>query len=138
MKKLVFIFLFALVASVASAQTGSLISTTNSTAIDTVTNTGARSQVLAIAGPQAVVTIISTVTEISGTTDGTVKLYGSIDGTNYALIDTNDFEPADQTAAQSYAWNVVPSKYAYYKVTYTGAGTMAAKLSSKALWRKEP
>jgi len=137
MKKLVLFFiLLSAFNAFSQSKSGTLLSESNGTAIDTVTNTGTKSQVLAIAGVQDVVTILSTVTEISGTTGGTVKLYGSIDGTNYALIDTNTFSPADQIAAQSYAWSINPSKYTYYKVTYVGSGTMSAKISTKALWRR--
>jgi len=111
-------------------------STTTGLALDTVTNTGARSQVLRVPGFANTITILATVTEISGTTAGTVKLYGSLNGTNYAEIDTAQvFSPADQVAAQSFKWNVNPSQYTYYKVTYTGAGTMAAKLATGLLKR---
>lgn len=136
-------FLFAvmilMVSFNASAQTEgtmrSLISTTNSTALDTVTNSGVRSQLLRVPGSFSAVTIVATVTEINGTTAGSVRLWGSLDGTNYALVDSNTFSPADQVAAQSYAWQVKPSTFTYYRVTYTGAGTMAAKLSSRILRR---
>lgn len=113
-----------------------MLSTTTGLALDTVTNTGARSQVLRLAGPNTIITIISTVTEITGTTAGTVKLYGSLDGVNYAEINSsNVFSPADILTAQSYAWHVNPSQYTYYKVTYTGTGTMAAKLATGVLRR---
>ncbi len=138
-------FLFAamalLVSFSASAQTegtlASLLSTTNSTALDTVSGSVPRSQVLRVPGSYGVITVVTTVTEISGTTAGTVKLYGSLDGTNYALVDTNYFSPADQAAAQSYAWHIKPSTFTYYKVTYTGTGTMSAKLATKLLRRKD-
>jgi len=135
MKNLILVFLLALTVP-AFAQSGSLKSVTNGSALDTVVNTATKSQFIQIAGSQAFVSVITTVTEISGTTGGTVKLYGSIDGVDYALIDANTFIPADQTAAQSFAWSVTPSKYAFYKVTYVGTGTMSAKIATKALWRK--
>lgn len=136
-------FLFAamilMVSFAASAQTEgvtrSMISVANGTVLDTVNNTGVRSQLLRVPGSYSAVTIVSTVTEISGTTAGTVKLWGSLDGTNYALVDSNYFSPADQVAAQSYAWQVKPSTFTYYKVIYTGAGTMSAKLATKILRR---
>lgn len=128
-----------MVSFAASAQTEgtlrSLVSTTNGTALDTVNNTNSRSQLLRVPGSYSAVTVLTTVTEISGTTAGSVKLWGSLDGTNYALVDTASFSPVDQAAAQSHAWQVKPSTFTYYKVTYTGAGTMSAKLATKILRR---
>lgn len=111
-------------------------STTTGLALDTVTNTGVRSQVLRSPGFANVVTIVATVTEISGTTAGAIHLFGSLDGVGYAEIDTTKvFSPADITTAQSYAWHVNPSQFTYYKTTYTGAGTMAAKVAVGLLKR---
>ena len=132
---LTFALLAVFSASYSQSTVSNMLSASNGTAIDTVTDAGTKSQVLQISGFRDVVTIVSTVTEISGTTAGAVNLYGSVDGTNYALI-TGTFSPADQAAAQSHYWSVDPSKFAYYKVVYVGAGTMAAKISSKALVRK--
>lgn len=125
----------------ANAQTDivqSMMSSTNSTALDTANNTTAKSQVLKITGNWDVITIVTTVTEINGATAGTVKLYGSLDGqsSTYALIDTNYFSPADQTAAQSYKWELDKCRYVYYKTTFTPTGTMSAKFASTTLRRK--
>lgn len=119
------------------AQAVPLISTTNSTAIDTVINAGVRTQRLALAGYQDNVSIVSTVTKISGTLGGTIKCYGSLDNTNWVLVDANTFTVTD-VATQSYEWKITPSRFAYYEIIYTGVtGPMSAKLSTKMLGRKK-
>lgn len=122
--------------SKAQSNLGTLLST-SALALDTVTNTGTEVLTLAVAGPKSSVTIAVKVLEISGTTAGAVKLYGSIDGgTTFALLDgAGTFSPTDVTTAQSYAWHVKPSAFTHYRVSYTGAGTMVASFSAKALWR---
>lgn len=120
----------------AQSNIGNLLSV-HSLPLDTVVNTAAESLTIAVAGPQANVSIVATVTEISGTTAGTVRLWGSIDGTIYALVDgAGTFSPADVAGAQSYAWKVSPSAFTSYRLIYTGAGTMSAQFKAKALWRK--
>lgn len=140
MKNLLIAVLFIIVSSFgASAQSnlGTLLSV-HGLSTDTVTNTAAESMTLGVAGYQASVTVVATVTEISGTTAGSVKLWGSIDGgTTYALLDgAGTFSPADVTGAQSFAWHIKPSAFTHYRVIYTGAGTMAAQLKARVLWRK--
>ena len=142
MKKILFALSLCLITAASFAQTTEptykpLLSATNGTALDTATNTTAKSQLIRLPGTADVVTICATVTEISGTTAGTVKLYGSLDGVGYAEIDTAKvFSPADQVAAQSYYWSVNPSKFTYYKTTYTPTGTMAAKIKVGVLVKK--
>ena len=103
---------------------------------DTVTNTGtvALSGRVVGSGTLAVQVVV---TEISGTTAGTVSLHGSLDGTSYALIDSVTFSPADVTSAQGFIWKSDEVYAPYYRVTYTGSGTMAARFSAKALVRKK-
>lgn len=138
MKNLLFIAVLALFSFTASAQSnvGNLLSV-HGLPTDTVTNTGVESLTLAITGAQESVTVLTTITEISGTTAGTARLWGSIDGTIYALVDgAGTFSPADVAGPQSYAWQVKPSAFTHYRVIYTGVGTMAAQIKAKALWRK--
>lgn len=110
---------------------------------DTVTNTGVAylTTAVAITGP-GTVGIQVTVTEISGTTAGTITLQGSIDGTNFAaLTDTTAVpnigtkSPADVTTAQPFLWWLAQNPYRYYRVSYTGAGTMSARFSAKLIKR---
>lgn len=137
MKHLVLIALLALFSLTVQAQAKPMLSNTTGKALDTVTNTGTRSQKLLVNDYQDVTTIVATVTKISGTAAGSVKCYGSVDNIDFVLVDANTFTPTDVAGAQTYAWKVNPSQYAWYQVTYTGVGTMAAKLSSKVLARRK-
>lgn len=139
-KLILFSALLLLVSATVSAQVEGtykpMLSVSNGTAIDTATNS-AKSQVLRVPGSASLLTVVATVTEISGATAGTVKLYGSLNGTDYVEVDTaNVFNPADQVAAQSHDWIIKPSAYTYYKVIYTPTGTMSAKLSTGILRRQ--
>lgn len=102
---------------------------------DTVTNTGVKYQIAAVAGYQDVITIQTVITKISGTVAGTVIIQGSLDGVNYTTIGTDSLTATD-VATQSKSWSVNPSSFTHYRVSYTGAGTMSAKINSKILWRK--
>lgn len=109
---------------------------------DTVTNTATKTNYLQLKESFGTVTIQTTVTKISGTVAGTITLKGSLDGTNYATIDTlacvtnkNTFATTN-VASQSTAFIVDHSPYLYYMVSYTGSGTMSASISSYILGRK--
>ena len=97
---------------------------------DTTTNTGASYVGLGVTNWYNTVTIQSVVTKISGTVAGTVTLQGSIDGTNYVTVnssyaDVTSYSPTNVTTS-SKLFVVTGSPYRYYRLSYTGAGTMAA------------
>lgn len=97
---------------------------------DTTTNTGVSFVGLGVSEWYNTVTIQSVVTKISGTVAGTVTLQGSIDGTNYVTVnssyaDITSYSPTD-VATSSRIFVVTGSPYRYYRLSYTGAGTMAA------------
>lgn len=135
MKKLILLIaLFAFV-GVASAQftKGVLvpIATTDSMEVGQLTVT---KYITPTAG-YSTLSIQPVVTEFSGTTAGKVRLYGSVDGTNY--IATGDsLTLADVTTAQTTIWNVTPCKYAKLKIVGVGVGTMNAYLRVWYLARK--
>jgi hypothetical protein len=90
----------------------------------------------AVVNPALSTTIQVNITKISGTVAGTVTLQGSLDGTNYntatsgALAITATYTATD-VASQSKSWVIVNNPYRYYRVTWTGAGTMAASMSAQ-------
>lgn len=97
---------------------------------DTTTNTATSYVTLPVSNWYNTVTIQSVVTEISGTTAGTVTLQGSIDGTNFVTVnssyaDVTSYSPTD-VATSSKLFVVTGSPYRYYRLSYTGAGTMSA------------
>lgn len=112
--------------------------------LDTVTNTGTNylTNIAPIAqtpGAQRTVLVVWTATKQSGTVAGTVTLQGSLDGTNFftltggtAGVQTGAFT-ATNVASQTTAWTVNANYCKYYRVTWTGTGTMAATQAAKVL-----
>jgi hypothetical protein len=144
MKKLIIILFVGLVAFSANAQVfdfrNPLTAGPTGPAIlsDTVTNTGTAYLTTLVVSPAPAVTstIWVAVTKISGTVGGTITLQGSLDGTNYkAAYALNTatalatFTPAD--ASGTYHWVISGSPYRYYRVSWTGTGTMAASFTSQ-------
>lgn len=141
MKNLV-LFIIAAIMCVAGfqaeAQSAKTMVSSYSSALDTATNTGTAFLSVQNKGNAEWVTIVVTVDELSGTTDGNVTLMGSVDNVTFvALTDTtlvpriNTFDTADQAAAQSFIFKVPGNLVPYWGVSYTGVGTMAATLAAK-------
>jgi len=138
MKKIIILILVVLVASASIyAQVADLKSIYNLTS-DTVTNTATiylQSPAISPA-PATSTTIWVSVTKISGTVGGTITLQGSLDGTNYKAINTVDTQTALATitatdASNTYHWRLAGSPFTYYRVSWTGTGTMAASFRSQ-------
>lgn len=121
----------------ASAQVFSLKSSDNF-ASDTVTNTGTAylSTALITSAPATTTTVWVAVTKISGTVGGTLTLQGSLDGTNWKGINQPNIQTAVTTitasdATATYHWIITGSPFQYYRVSWTGTGTMAASFTAK-------
>lgn len=136
MKRLFTLLLLTCFAFVANAQVGTLISTTNSKALDTVTNTATKYVGIQINGAAEQLSFVATVTKLTGTVGGTVSLLGSIDGTNFGKADTTTYTPTDVAGGQSFSWYMTPSRFIYYRVSYTGAASSTATIQAKSLTRK--
>lgn len=135
MKNIFIICLFAMVLNLASnAQT------TMTGSGDTIVNTATKTNTLKLSGSFKEVLVQSVVTKISGTVAGTLTLQGSIDGTNYVTADSSALHKrlfvATNVTTQSVVFVIQGSPYLYYRVSYTGVGTMSATLSSYILGRK--
>ncbi len=120
MKKLFSILcLFLLVgitnAQVVSTMVKSATTMTNSTAVTATLQTNYVTQNICL---QAVVT------KSTGTVAGTVTVAGSVDGTNYVTFGDSLYL-ADQTT-NTHLWELTNNKYLYYKMTFTGTGTLVA------------
>jgi hypothetical protein len=109
---------------------------------DTVTNAGTGFVQIKLTQPlgpklcnSTVLTVIAT--KISGTVAGTITIMGSVDGTNYKAIGTNDTQTsvttatATDVASQIFTWRLAGSPYPWYRISWTGTGTMAGTLSGK-------
>jgi len=104
-----------------------LTTTAYGNALDTVDNTETHVTTTSegrVATWKTGVTASVVVTKISGTVGGTIVLQGSLDGTNWVTVDTTG-TITDATA--NYGFNTTERWY-YYRVNYTGTGTMSASM----------
>jgi len=132
MKKIiVFLFAVLLISVSATAQQAPRLLTTTSygNSLDTVVNAGAKVTtpslgVVSNFGKGVTAHVI--VTKISGTVGGTLALQGSLDGTNWSTIGSAS-TPTDATA--NYSFNTTVG-WRYYRISYTGTGTMSASFKS--------
>ena len=128
MKKLIFGLVFSLFSFVGFSQV------VDFTGADTVTNAGADTLDLTSKGSYANLAIQVYIDSVSGTPDGSAKLYSSLDGVNFVQVGSDSLAIAD-VANQSYFWNIAPSKFLYYRIIVQGSGTMVVVPSAKALGR---
>ncbi len=96
---------------------------------DTVVNTGTKNLNLTVKGTNTTGLFQVVVTKISGTVAGNVIFQGSVDGTNFVNLDTL---ATTNVTTQTKVFSDIPVKYPFYRVTYTGSGTMSAILSGRA------
>lgn len=74
-------------------------------------------------------------TKTSGTLAGTATLQGSLDGTNYATVATGQTVAGAATytvtdvATQSVIFTINGNPFKYYRVSWTGTGTMVGVIS---------
>lgn len=134
MKRLIAIIvaLAAFAAIETQAQVGNFLSPYSFTS-DTVTNTATvyLTSPTLIAAPATSTTIWIAVTKISGTVGGTITLQGSLDGTNYKALNTVDTQTALATitatdATNTYHYRLAGAPFPFYRVSWTGTGTMSA------------
>lgn len=119
---------------------------------DTVANSGTGYVEYRVRGWYNTVSIQAVATKISGTAAGTVTLQGSLDGTNFVTVPTNYLfdvtgqEPykVDGTATLTVTdvttstkiFTVIGSPFQYYRLSYTGSGTMSVRLRGYLLGNK--
>jgi hypothetical protein len=129
----ILLFAFLAVATIETkAQVGNFLSIYSITS-DTVVNTATiylQSPAMTPAAATST-TIWIAVTKISGTVGGTITLQGSLDGTNFKAINTVDTQTALATitatdASNTYHYRLAASPFPYYRVSWTGTGTMSA------------
>lgn len=101
----------------------------NGLVLDTVTNAGTETWTLKVPGYKKVVAAQVVITKISGTLGGTVTLQGSLNGVNFVAIPSQTYTATD-VASQSAIFTLDNSKYVYYRISWTGTGTMSASARS--------
>ena len=125
MKKIILLlFLVAFVASAAISQSG-VAYQFPVIAGDTITTTGTANKILKASGQYKAIGIQPVITKVSGTVGGNCILYASQDGTNYKS--TGDTLKCTDQTTNTALIKVVDPAYTYYKLVYTGTGTMVAK-----------
>lgn len=140
MKKLLFLLslaTFVLAVSLPSTVQGQSVvhvagvSVSNSSTKDTVTNTATKTQLFTLAKYWETVTIEADVDSLSGTIAGKIWITASVKGSRFKTI-SDTLTPINLNT-QTYLFDVTNHRgYKYFKVNYTGAATMAAKLTSEA------
>lgn len=129
----------------ATAQSAYMISASNGTNLDTVTNAGSKTQKVPVAGFQNVVSIQTLLVSKTGTPAGFVKLYGSNNGTTFVRIPT--LSATGTTAVDSLkvdvntlskVWIIPIHAYTYYQAVFTGSGTQSTTMQNYAIWRRQP
>lgn len=140
MKNIVLVGLIAIAMLATSYQSSAqviLISTGNSLAKDTVTNTGVKILATKLPGYQETVTLSFQTVNISGTQGGTAIPVASNDGVNYYSCGVV-FGPTSVTVSSTALGGVfdVPRGYSYYGVQWTGTGTMSGSITGKLVSRK--
>ncbi len=133
MKKLLVIAAIALGACTANAQSSAVsvsdMKSEYTLNTDTVTNAATVYMTVTTTAAWANISVQPIITKISGTVAGTYYLQGSIDGTNYVSI-VGDSATATNVTTNTIVFTADPI-YKYYRVGYTGSGTMSAILRSK-------
>jgi len=84
------ICLIALITTMAFSQTIPFKSVSNSTATDTVTNTGVKLQKINTKSASVGALVQVNILKLTGTSAGVVRLFGSVDGTNFIRINKTD------------------------------------------------
>lgn len=110
---------------------------------DTVTNTGTGtiSTITPTTSGNDEATIQVVCTEISGITAGTITLMGSLDNVNWVALTDATAVPqvgtktATDVASQTFLWRLDANPCKYYRISWTGAGTMSATLSGTLITR---
>lgn len=119
---------------------------------DTVVNSATNTLLIAVQQGYESVSIQAVVTKISGTAGGTVTLQGSNNGINYVTVSTGYLENVatgtpyttgggatltvlNQTTT-SKLFTLIGSPYKYYRLSYTGTGTMSCSLKGYLLANK--
>lgn len=132
MKKIITILLVAFAFALpAIAQQAPRVLTTTAygNALDTVDNSESHVTTPSlglVSNWKAGVTAHVIVTKISGTVGGSIALQGSMDATNWSTIGSAS-TPTDATANYSFNSTVA---WRYYRINYTGTGTMSASFKS--------
>lgn len=104
---------------------------------DTIANTATGYVEKRVTGSYNTLSIQTVVTKLSGTAGGTITVQGSVDGTNFVTVNTSYISAQIQTVTNvttnTKVFVITGSPYAYYRLSYTGTGTMSCTLKGYML-----
>ncbi|MES2287763.1 MAG: hypothetical protein V4547_18890 [Bacteroidota bacterium] len=104
---------------------------------DTIVNSGSGYIDKRVVGGYNTLSIQTVVTRLSGTAGGTVTVQGSCDGTNFVTVNTSYITAQTQSISNAVTntkvFVITGSPYAYYRLSYTGTGTMSCTLKGYLL-----
>lgn len=112
--------------SFAEAQSAFRQSATNPTGA--ITNTSTDTMSITLSKGYSSVSIQPVVTKATGTMAGTARLYYSVNGSNYTVIDSVSLT---NVATQWTIWHVVNKPVRYFRVTVGGATTVTGAATAK-------
>ena len=138
MKKILFVLLLSFVslASFSQANTRITLLQQYGTASDTITNSGTGYVGRAFSGAATAFGFQAAITKVSGTVAGTIVLSGSIDGTNYHTISSQNLTDTAGTKYYIFTLDGNTAPYTHYRLTGSGGTTCVYYLSGIAIGKK--
>lgn len=144
MKKIIFAITLTAFAVSCYAQNAFFNALGTNIQIDTVVNTGTaylttRAQIQQERAQQTIIQV--NVVKVSGIVAGNITLLGSIDGVNYSIVRNIELQTlvpvvAATDATASYHWRLTGNPFPFYRVSWTGVGTMNATFSARVYYAK--
>jgi len=139
MKRIITLF-FALALGVSVFAQDVTMRNASASSTETITNGGTGILTGTVRGHKNTVTVQVTITKTSGTVAGTLTLQGSLDNVSYkAALLPNGVSTAVNTytatdvASQTFIWQLDKNAYNYWRISYTGSGTMVATMTGVLL-----
>lgn len=139
MKQLISLF-FALALGVSVFAQDVTMRNASASSTETITNGGTGILTGNVRGHKNTITVQVTITKTSGTVAGTLTLQGSLDNVSYkAALLPNGVSTAVNTytatdvASQTFIWQLDKNAYNYWRISYTGSGTMVATMTGVLL-----
>lgn len=101
---------------------------------DTLTNADTTTYTVSVTGKKSTISFQTNITKISGTVGGTIKIYGSVDGTNYATTALTTINLTDASA--NHATVYTSNGYQKYRYQIITSGTQACWQKTYVLYRE--
>ena len=103
-------------------------------ALDTLTDADTTTYTVSVNGKKTNISFQTNITKISGTVAGTIKIYGSVDGTNYATTALTSITITDASVNHATVYTV--NGYQKYKYEIITSGTQSCSQRTYLLYRE--